>query len=42
MQVCDTLQLAGGVGREVSEYSMEMRMTALRAAYTRRGGSITM
>ena len=38
MKVYDSLQLEGGVDREVSEYSMEMCMAALRAEYTRKGG----
>ena len=38
MEVYDNLRVAGGVGREVSEYSLEMCMSALRAEYTKRGG----
>ena len=38
MKVYDNLRVEGGVGRESSEYTVEMRMSALRADYTKKGG----
>ena len=38
LNVYDNLLVEDSVGRDVAEFSLEMRLSALRAEYTRKGG----